>query len=135
MRELRHEGLDRKGVRNVRHRAEPADARMRDGLRVLGPDVRDRERRVDEAHAELEGQLVLRIRREDGADGRSGAAMQPGDGRALVVETSLDPLDRNGVIEAVMQVVLAGPGDLHRGAIHCLASAPGPRNTRIKDWW
>ena len=125
MRELGHEGLDREGVRDVRHRAEPADAGMRHGLRVLGPEVRDREGRVDEAHAELERQLVLRVGREDRADGRRGAAVQPRDRQPLVVEAGLDPLHGHRMIVAVMQVVLARPGDLHGRAVHRLAQEPG----------
>ena len=91
------------------------------GFRILGPEVRDREGRVDEPHAELERQLVLRIGGEDRADGRRGAAVQPGDRQAPVVEAGLEALDRDGVVEAVVQVVLAGPGDLHGRSAHRLA--------------
>jgi hypothetical protein len=57
--QLGDERLHREGMRNVGHRAEPADARVRGGLRVLDADIGDRERHVDHAHAELERVLVL----------------------------------------------------------------------------
>ena len=65
----------------------------------------------------------------------SGAKIEPMVGAALrcsqatglppVVEAGLDPLDRDGVVVAVVQVVLAGPGDLHGRAVHRLAEQPG----------
>ncbi len=44
------EALDGEGVRDVGDRPEPADARMRLGLRVLDPQVGNGEGRVDGAH-------------------------------------------------------------------------------------
>src|SRR5207245_4070917 len=60
-RELADEGLDGEAVGNVRHRAEPADARMSRRLRALDADIWDHEGYVDAGHAELEGRLVLLI--------------------------------------------------------------------------
>ncbi len=79
-RQLGHERLDRERVRDVRDRAEPADARVRDRLGVLDADVGDRERHVDDAHAELERRLVLRRRARRSrrwSAPRCGAARRP----------------------------------------------------------
>src|SRR5258707_987792 len=81
--ELGDERLDRKRVGNVRHRAEPADPRVSGRLGVLDTDVGDGERHVDDAHAELEGSLVLRRGIERRDDRRRYAAMQPRDRLAL----------------------------------------------------
>ena len=120
MGELGHEGLDGESVRDVGHRPKPADAHMRGRFRILDADVGDREGRVDEPHAELERQLVLRIGREHRADGRGGAAMQPRHRLAGSVEPRFEALDRDRVVVAVMQVVLAGPGHLDRRPVHRL---------------
>jgi hypothetical protein len=39
---------------------------------------------------------------------------------AIAVEPRLEALDRDGVVVAVPQVILARPGELHRRAFHCL---------------
>ncbi len=119
-RKLRNEALDREGVRDVGDRAEPADPRMRFRLRVLDPQVRDREGHIDRAHAELERRLVLRIGSEDRGDARRHRAVQPSYRLAVRVEPRLQPLHRHRVEEAVVQVVLAREGHLHRTPVHGL---------------
>ena len=72
------------------------------------------------AHAELDVGRVLRVGREDRQDGRRRAAVQPRDRLAAGVEPGLEALDRHGVVEAVLEVVLARPGHLDRRAAHRL---------------
>ena len=48
-------------IRNVRHRAKQAGARVHRGFRVLDVQVGGSERYVDQSHAEIEGSLVLWI--------------------------------------------------------------------------
>ena len=50
------------------------------------------------------------------SNGRRHAAMPPGDHLAVLVEAGLDALDRNGVKEVVMDVVLPRPLHLDRRA-------------------
>jgi hypothetical protein len=103
--------LGRQRRRAARSRpTKPADPDVSRSFRVFPPGMRHRERRIHQAHAELEGQLVLGIGRQDGADRWRGAAMQPGDRHAALVETGFEPLDEDGVIVAMVQVVLARPG-------------------------
>ena len=64
--------------------------------------------------------LLLRVGREDRDDGRRGAAMQPGRRLACIVQTRFEPLHRDGVEVVVGDVVLAGPGQLDRLAVHRL---------------
>ena len=116
MGDLAHHRLHREGARDVRDRAEPADAGERRGLRVLAGDVGDLERHVDEAHAEFEGRLVLGTRGECRGDGRGDAAMAPGDHLAALVEPCLDPFHGDRVQEIVADVVLARPLHLDRRA-------------------
>ena len=114
-------------MRNIRHRPVPADAGMRLRLRVLDAQVRNEEGHVDQAHAELGRLLVLRVGAEQGRDRRGRAAMQPGDRLACAVEPGLEVLDRDGVVVAVLHVILARPGQFHRRAFH------GPRDERRLD--
>ena len=110
--------LDREGMGDVGHRPIPADPGMGLCLRVLGPHVRDVEGHIGQPHAQLEGQLLHGVGREDRADGRRRRAVKPGDRAAVLVQPGLQAFDRNGVIEAVMQVVLARPGHLDGRAVH-----------------
>jgi hypothetical protein len=59
---------------------------------------------LHEPHAELEGQLVLRGRREDRADGRRGAAVQPGD----VLPAASSPASSRSTETGVVVAVVAG---------------------------
>src|SRR5262249_5980122 len=61
VRELADHGLHGKGVRDVRHRTEPADAGMRGRLWVLALDVGDLERHINKSHTEFERGLVYCI--------------------------------------------------------------------------
>ena len=89
---------------------------------VLHPHVRDRERHIDEPHPELEREFVLRIGCKDRTDGRCHAAVEPGDRHTLIIEPRFDPLDGNGVIIAVAEVVLSRPRELDRSSIDGLAA-------------
>ena len=60
--------------------------------------------------------LMPGIRHEDRHDGRRHAVMTPGDDLAVLVEAGLEALDRDRVVEAVADVVLAGPDHLDRSA-------------------
>src|SRR5216683_5942821 len=101
-------------MRNVRHRAKPADARVHRAFRVLDAQVGDSERYVDQSHAEIEGSLVLGIGSEDQSECRRGTATQPGDRLARRVESRLEMLDRNRTAVGILNVIFARPGDLHR---------------------
>ena len=101
-------------MRNVRHRAKPADARVQRSFRVLDAQVGDSERYVDQSHAEIEGSLVLGIGPEDQSECRRGTAMQPGDRLARRVESRLEMLERNRTAVGILNVIFARPGDLHR---------------------
>ena len=90
--------------------------RVRRGLAVLDADVLDLEGHVDEAHPGLPIGLMLGIGHEDRHDGRRDAVVPPGDGVAVLVEARLEAFDRDRVVEAVLDVVLASPDDLHRSA-------------------
>ena len=118
--QLGDERLDRERMRNVRNRSEPADARMSDRLGVLDAHVGNRERHVDDAHAQLERRLVLRLSIERGDDGRRHAPVQPGDRLALGVDPGLEVLDRHRVVVGIVKVVIARPRHLHRFAVHRL---------------
>ena len=91
---------------------------MSDCVRVLDPDVGNCERHVDDAHAELEWRLLLRVRVERRDDGRRDGAVQPRHGPPLRVESCFQMLDGDSVEVVVMQVVFARPGDLDRLAVH-----------------
>ena len=70
---------------------------------------------VDKAHAELEKCFVVGPLLERRQDRRGDAAVPPGDHLAVGADAGIDPLDRDGVVEIVLEVVLAGPVDLDRG--------------------
>ena len=120
MRDLGDERLDRPGVRHVVDRAEPADPDMRLRLAALQPDIRHVERRVDEAHAELDELRIFRIGHEVRKQARRRAAVAPGHDLVVLVEAGFEAFRRHGVIEAVPDVVLAGPHHLDRRAVHRL---------------
>src|SRR6267142_6078326 len=115
-----HERLHRERMRDVRDRPEPADPRVGDRLRVLDADVGDRERHVDDAHAELEGRLVLRVDVEGREDRRRDGPVQPRHRRAPLVDAGLEMLDRHRVVVGVVQIVVARPRDLDRLAVNGL---------------
>ncbi len=119
-RQFGDEALDGEGMRDVRDRAEPADPGVGGGLGVLDLEIGDIEWIVDRPHAEFDRDLMLGIGHEQRAERGRHRAMQPGDRLALGIQTGLDALDRNGVQEAVMQIVLAGEADLDRLAAHFL---------------
>src|SRR3546814_5558043 len=56
------------------------------------------------------------VRREGGEEGGGRAAVAPGNRLARRIEADVDLLHRGGVIEAVPDVVLAGPLHAHRRA-------------------
>ena len=110
--QLGHERLDRERMGNVRDRPEPADPRVGDRLRVLDANVGNRERHVDDAHAELERRLVLCLDVEGRDDRGRHGAMQPRDRLALRVDAGLEMLDRHRVVIGVVQIVVARPRHL-----------------------
>src|SRR3546814_5313445 len=77
VRQLGGDRLDREGARDVRHRAVPADPRVRIGAALLGADVRDIIRHILQAHADLDGMLHAFVRREGGEEGGGRAAVAP----------------------------------------------------------
>src|SRR5712671_6128685 len=114
MGEFGHHRLHRKGTRDIRYRAEPADAGMRGGFRILALNIGDLERHVDQPHAEFEGRRMHRIGREGRGDGWRDAAVTPGNHLAALVEPRFDTFRRDGVKEAVANVVFPRPaGTLH----------------------
>ena len=123
--ELRDERLGRPGVHHIVHRPEPADADMRLRLAALHPDVRNVERRIDPSHAELDRARMLRIGHEVRHEGRRSAAMPPRDHLVVRVESRLEAISGHGVIEAVLDVVLARPHDLYRRAADLLRKQGG----------
>mmetsp|Transcript_15247 Transcript_15247/g.42032 ORF Transcript_15247/g.42032 Transcript_15247/m.42032 type:complete len:605 (-) Transcript_15247:1321-3135(-) len=120
MRQLGHEGLGRERMLDVVDRAQPADAGMGFGGRVLDADVGDGVGQVDQAQAQLEPGELLRVGREDGQDGRLRRTLQPGGDLALRVQPRLQMLGGDGVEVVVVQVVVAGPGQLDRLALQLL---------------
>ena len=111
---------DREGVRDVRHRAEPADPDVRGRLAGLEPHVRDRERHVDQPIPISSGCSCFGSGLKVDMIGRRRAAVPPAADLVGGIQTGLDPLRRDGMIEAVLDVVLAGPDHLYRRAAHCL---------------
>src|SRR5215468_1310150 len=107
--DLGHHGLNREGARDVRHRAEPANAGMRGCLRILALDIGDLEGHVDQPHTEFERCLVHRIGGECRGDAWCYAAMSPGRNLAALVEAGLDTFHRDGVQETVADVVFPRP--------------------------
>src|SRR3546814_16703559 len=79
VRQLGGDRLDREGARDVRHRAVPADPRVREGLALLGADVGDLVGQVLEAHADLDRVLPPLVGREGREERGRGAALTPGD--------------------------------------------------------
>ena len=120
MRDLSDERLNRPGMRHVVDRSEPADADMRLRLAALQPDVRHVERRVDESHPELDELRIFRVGHEIRKQARRRAAVPPGNDLVVLVDARLEALRRHGVIEAVLDVVLASPHHLDRRAVHRL---------------
>ena len=129
VREFGDEGLDREGMRDVVDRAEPADAHVRSRLAALACACSGRRTACRPS--------PCRARWTAGCFGsgmkfaneaRRRAAMTPGDDLVVRVEPGLEPLDRHGVVEAVLDVVLARPHHLHRRAVHRLATAAPPRS-------
>ncbi len=114
MGEFAHHRLHRKGTRDIRHRAEPADAGMRGGFRILALNIGDLERHVDQPHAEFEGRRMQRVGREGRGDGWRDAAVAPGNHLATLVEPRFDTFRRDGVKEAVANVVFPRPLHLYR---------------------
>ena len=62
------------------------------------------------------------------SDARRHAAVAPRDRLAARVQPGLDALDRDGVVEAVVDVVLARPLHLDRRAAHLAATGSPPRS-------
>ena len=116
--DLADERLHGERVRNVRHRSEPADTRVRDGLRILDPDVGDREGHVDDAHPEFPVRFLHLARVEGRHDRRRDAPVQPRDRVTLRVDAGLEMLHRDSVEVVVVKIVVARPDDLDRPAIH-----------------
>ena len=87
---------------------------MRLTLAVLAAQVGDGEGIVHQPHAEFERRLVVGARLEGGGDRRRHAAVPPCDDLAVGIDAGVDPFDRYGVIEVVLDVVLARPDDLDR---------------------
>src|SRR6266850_8546516 len=105
--------LHREGARDVRYGAEPADAGMRGRFRILALNVGDLEGHVDKPHAEFERGLMHRIGGKCRGDARRDAAMPPGRHLAVLVEAGLDAFHRDGVQEAVVNVVVPRPLHLY----------------------
>jgi len=116
VRDLGHHRLHGKGARDIRHRAEPADAGMRGRFGIFALDIGDLERHVDQPHAEFERRLMHGIGRKGRGNAGRDAAVPPGHHLAALVEAGLDAFHRDGVQEVVTNVVLPRPLHLYRGA-------------------
>ena len=112
--QLVDEALDHEGVERAVDRAPPAARHDRFRRGVLDAHVRDGVRQVTGA-AELirfgmgGGGIVERL------DRRRHEPVVPGDDATPFVQAPLDPVERGGPVEVVLQVVGARPDRLHRG--------------------
>ena len=106
-------------MRHVVDRAEPSDAHMRLCFAALQPKVRHVERRVDKSQSEFDGARIFIVGRKICHKTWRRAAMSPSNHFVVLVDACLKTLRRHGMIEAVLDVVLAGPHDLDRRAVHC----------------
>ena len=100
-------------MRDVGHRAQPADADLCIGRSAFGAEVGDIEGNIVPAHIQLEcavlgRDIVLR------SDGRKHAALQPSRGAALFVGCRFHVHGRHRVIKVEADVVLAAPYHFHR---------------------
>ena len=121
--ELVRERADPERVRDVEHRAKPADADVRQRFTVLAPDVRDGIRNIDHTLAQLAVARVPDIRLKRRRNRREHAAVKPGDGAAPRIQRRLEMLGGDRVVVVVVDLVLAGPRHFDR-------SADGPREQR-----
>lgn len=116
--QLGHEALHGEGVRDVRDRAEPADAGVRLDLGAFQPQVGDVVGHVDGGHARFQVHLALAAFHEQRQDGRRGGAVQPGGGAPLGVDHGFQTFDGDRVQVVVLEVVLAGPDQFDGRALH-----------------
>ena len=113
MRQLVHERAHRKGLRDVAHRAVPADARVRRGPARLHANVRELVRHVGDAQRQLAVGVELLPGRKRRVDGRRRNAMSPRAHLPFRVQRRLEALHRHRVRKARLDVVLARPHHLH----------------------
>src|SRR5205085_11095922 len=96
------ETMRRQRVEVVADGAEPANPHVRVGRSVLGADVRDVVRQIDEAEIELEAERLARAGRERRRDRREDRSLQPRGRAAAAVDGRLliDRRRRVVVVEA-----------------------------------
>ena len=110
--ELGRKALDREGVVDIGHRAQPPNAEF--GWCVAGfqAQVRHCEGIVGSAETQLAPGRRFESGPKGRRDGRKDRAVQKGGTAAVGVERALQVLRAHRVVVAVTQIVLAGPGDL-----------------------
>ena len=82
---------------------------------ILDVHVREGVDQIDRALGRVGVEAVLERRRQPSRDDRgAGEAMVPGDRHALRVEAGGQPVEEIGPVHVVLDVLLAGPHDLHR---------------------
>ena len=110
------ERTDGESVRDIEHRAVPADTDMVCGRAVLAPHIRNVVGHVGEALLQFTGAPVCRIGLKRRLDRREHGPVQPRRRAALGIERRFEVLGADRVIVVVLDIVGAGPGDLDRRA-------------------